>query len=248
LINERDNVIINKHKKGEENMIKLNPDIPYRKPVIFASFVYNNEKYNIFFNKAYGDKINGQLVPSLSRYYIQIYKDKIDGDYPTLCAYIYFYLNFEMKETKYIGTWVDPECRNKGFASLLTSLWTWICMDNNFYEYVTNRKQRKPFLLYLLKLYGFEINDVMKYDKSKGTILICRDLSSKDKCIYFKDEQLAKGFARSKIFKSDNYQILNSLDNAEILDKILLSTPYHLQDCEKAYTRSRTNLENHGII
>lgn len=60
-------------------MIRLKPDIPYQESVAFASFYHNNDKYNIFFHKGYGDKINGEFVPSLSRYFIQIYKDSYDG-------------------------------------------------------------------------------------------------------------------------------------------------------------------------
>lgn len=190
-------------------MIKLSLDIPYQEPICFASFTYDNEKYNIFFHKGYGDKVD----------------DKI-------------------------GTGVNPEYRNKGFASLLASLWTWICMDNNFYEYVTNKKQRKPFLIYLLKLYGFEINDIMDYETSRNTIFICRDSLSKDKCLYFKDTNEAKNFNKSNISKHDNYRILSSLDgeDIEVLDKVILTTPYQLQDFTKAYTRSRKKLESHGII
>ena len=231
-------------------MIKLSLDIPYQEPICFASFTYDNEKYNIFFHKGYGDKVDDKFVPNLSRYFIQIYKDKLDGEFPRLCAYIYFYLDFETKETKYIGTGVNPEYRNKGFASLLASLWTWICMDNNFYEYVTNKKQRKPFLIYLLKLYGFEINDIMDYETSRNTIFICRDSLSKDKCLYFKDTNEAKNFSKSNIAKHDNYRILSSLDgeDIEVLDRVILTTPYQLQDFAKAYTRSRKKLESHGII
>ncbi len=229
-------------------MLKLSPDIPYQEPIFFTNFIFNNEKYNVLFYRGYGDTINGEFVPSLSHYFIQIYKEKQENETPIQCAYIYFYLNFETRETKYIGTYVKPEFRNNDFASLLTSLWTYICMDNNFYEYVTNKKQRKPFLLYLLKLYGFEISDLSLYDTSNKTVFICKDGLSKDKCIYFKDGNLAKNFSESNNAKKDNYRILSSLDNVEVLDKILISTPYELQNYEKAYTRSRKKLENKGII
>lgn len=231
-------------------MLKLSSDIPYQAPVAFTSFEHNHEKYNVFFHKGYGDKVDGEFVPSLSRYFLQIYNENYEGKHPKLCAYIYFYLDFETKETRYIGTYVDPEHRNSGFASLLTSLWTWICMDNNFYEYLTNKKQRKPFLLYLLKLYGFEINDINKYDTSRNTIYICKDPITRDKYLYFKDANQAKNFQRSNIFKEDNYTLLSSLEDRQIavIDQVLLSIPYKLQDYDKAYTRSRRNLENHGII
>lgn len=229
-------------------MFKLSPDIPYQHRIAFASFFYENEKYNIFFQKGYGEKVDEEYIPSLSRYYIQIYKDKIEGEFPTLCAYIYFYLDFKTKETKYIGTGVNPEFRNKGFASILASLWIWICMDNNFYEYLTNKKQRKPFLIYLLKLYGFEIKDITEYDTSRKTILICKDILSQDKCLYFKNAKQEIDFRNSHIYKNDNYRIISSLDNISILDRVLLSTPYKLEDFNQAYVRSRRVLENKNII
>jgi len=123
-------------------------------------------------------------------------------------------------------------------------------MDNNFYEYITNKKQRKPFLIYLLKLYGFEISDTTKYETARNTIYICKDLMSLDKCLYFKSENEARNFRNSNMLKHDNYRILNSLEEIpiEILDQVILTTPYELQDFNKAYIRSRKNLENRGII
>lgn len=233
-------------------MIKLSVDMPYQSPVLFTSFWYNNEKYNVFFHRGYGDRVNKEIVPNLSHYFIQIYKDINEGEVPKICAYIYFYLDFGKKETKYIGTFVDAEYRNVGFASLLTSLWTWICMDNNFYEYVTSKKQRKPFLLYLLKLYGFEINDINQYEASPHTIYICRNAISLDKCLYFKDSGQAKSFQGSNVALKDNYQVISEdvfrNGEVEVLDKIILSTPYYLQDFDKAYMRCRVNLEKRGIL
>lgn len=55
-------------------MIKLSPYIPYQEPISFSSFIYNSEKYNIFLKKGYSDSIG-------DRYFIQIYKDKLDGEF-----------------------------------------------------------------------------------------------------------------------------------------------------------------------
>ena len=42
-------------------------------------------------------------------------------------------------------------------------------MDFGYYKFTTTKKQRKPFLIYLLKKMGFEIEDSSKYDKSKSS-------------------------------------------------------------------------------
>ncbi len=44
--------------------------------------------------------------------------------------------------------YIDPEYRSKGFASLLVAFWLELCGENNFYNFSTNLKQRKPFMIY----------------------------------------------------------------------------------------------------
>ena len=72
-------------------------------------------------------------------------------------GYIYFYLNRELKMSKFIGLYIKPEFRGKGLASLLLASWIQFCLNYNFEILSTIKHQRKPFLLYLLKKYQFEI-------------------------------------------------------------------------------------------
>jgi len=46
-------------------------------------------------------------------------------------------------------------------------------------------------------------------------------------------------FRNSNIMRSDNYRIIDSADEEiQILDSVLLSTPYLLKDNEKAYQKA----------
>lgn len=232
-------------------MLKLCRNMPYREPFVFDSFNMNGETFNIFFNRGFGDRVNGELVDNLSHYFIHIYKAYYGEDEVVRpIAYIYFYLDFEKRETRYIGTYVEDKYRNKGLASLLTALWTYISLDNSFYNCTTNKKQRKPFLLYLLKLYGFEIEDIRNYDTNLHTIYICKD-NNDNKCLYFKDAGQALSFSDSHNMQKDNYQVISqstfNSGGIEVLDKIILSIPYYLQDLDKAYTRSRRILDKHNL-
>lgn len=50
-------------------------------------------------------------------------------------------------------------------------------------------------------------------------------------------------FSKSKIMKEDNYHILDSIDeNTMILDDILLSIPYYL---DNAYTKTKSIYARH---
>lgn len=232
-------------------MLKLYPNMPYKEPFMFNSFNIDGEDFNIVFNRGFGDRVKGELVDNLSHYYIYIYKSSYNSDEVIKpLAYIYFFLDFGKRETRYIGTFVDEEYRSKGFASLLTALWTYISLDNDFYDCRTNRRQRKPFLLYLLKLHGFEIEDIRNYEENEHTIYICRDLDN-NKCLYFKDSNQSFTFSESHTIQKDNYQIVNQEDfnsgSIEVLDKIILSTPYYLQDFDKAYSRNRRILDKHNL-
>ncbi len=209
-------------------MFKLTDDIPYNKHIFIDTIINQDNVYRISLEKTFF-KCN-----NLDQYFIKIY-DKDMG----CVGYIYFYLDFNTKECHYIGMYVKDEYRNLGFASLLMSYWLQLCLDNDFYSCKTNKKQRKPFLLYLLKTYGFEIPNPTIYRISPHLISIYKDLDSSLKCLLFKNELQAENFKHSSIMHGDNYQIITNPGLSHIyLDDVLLTHKYALQDLEMAYNKS----------
>lgn len=172
------------------------------------------------------------------QYFITLYKVNSNSNMNCL-GYIYFYLNFETKTSEYIGTFIKPEYRSNGLASLLTSSWIKLCLDYNINNLKTIRKQRKPFLIYLLKTYTFELPDISFYQISDSNIHIYKKDNSKEKYLLFENLKQRDTFKQGKIFSADNYQIINEPDSLhEKLDTVILSKKYVIQDQERAYQKA----------
>ncbi len=198
---------------------------------------YNHEIYIKFSNDAGMDKlyisvctlINNQLV---------------------LQGYLYANMDKLTKTSEFIGMKVEQEFRNCNIASLLTSLWIDYCYNYGYDYLKTINKQKKPFLLYLLKNYGFEVLDKNLYDIRDDVISICKNYKENDnkKILLFKSLKHERAFRNTKVFKSDNYQIADSTDDLILLDKIIMP----LQNASRNYVnyellnelqaKSKTNL------
>ncbi len=182
------------------------------------------------------------------QYFLKLYRVDSNGSY--YCdGYIYFYLNELRKESSFIGLYIKTECRNSGLASLLVANWLKLCMDNGFYNFTTNKKQRKPFLIYLLKKMGFEIEDENKYNTSNFTIKLYQSPLNNNKYLKFMSDSAAAKFMNSSIAREDSYNLLpENTEGFNYIDQALQSNIYTLQDNNEAYARSRNKLESHGII
>lgn len=207
---------------------------------VLIDTIYNDNKLKrIYLEKTYFPSKN------TNHYFLKLYSIGYNGT--LICeGYIYFYLDELTKESSFIGLYVKPEYRSAGIASLLVSYWLKTCMDNGYYKFTTNKRQRKPFLLYLLKKMGFEIEDETKYSLSYHTISLYQSPTSTEKYLQFKHEEYAIEFMKSNIAGEDNYSILpSSSDEFIYLDQVLLSNIYTLKDENKAYTRSRRKIESY---
>lgn len=163
-------------------------------------------------------------------------------------GYLYFYIDFNKLQSELIGVGIEPEYRNYGLASLLISSWIKLCIEQGINNLQTISKQRKPFLLYLLKKYRFELENTEIYETSSRMVYICRENGSNDKLIMFKDEREKRLFNNSNIMKTDNYRIIDTLTaDIEIVDKVVLYFPYFLQDSEFAYQKSLSIYNKHKI-
>lgn len=170
-------------------------------------------------------------------------------------GFLYFYLDEELMSSDFIGIKVEEQYRNLNIASFLVASWIDLC-KNNGYEFLgANEKQRKPFLLYLLKTYGFEIFDKSLYDTRPDVITICRstDMLDKRKFLLFRDPKHEKVFMGTNVYKTDNYEIAHSGDGLILLDKVLLplqnsrksKTKYELWDEIKAELKANEVINRH---
>lgn len=205
-------------------------NMPYNKKFLLNERIESKEKI-------YLEKV---IFPQNNRdqYFIKIYKTNDKGSY--ICkGYIYFYLDLLNRESNFIGEFVKPEYRDDGLGQLLISYWVNLCLENGIYNLNTSHKQRKPFIVYLLKKFKFDILNIAQYEISLNTISVCKKDGDKSKYLFFKNPLQAATFKNSKILESDNYLILDSLnENTQVLDQVLLSTEYISQDNEEAYKKS----------
>ena len=170
-------------------------------------------------------------------YYLRMNIMKQDGTKKQL-GYLYFYID-DKNHSKFIGLMVNPEYRNCGLASLLISEWIQLNLNEGLENLETIPKQRKPFLLYMLKRYSFELGNLETYQTSDRAVSLYQKEDSLEKYLMFRHKGEEKRFQNSNIMKTDNYVIIEQLEeNMTWLDDVVLYSPYYLQDKEKAYQKS----------
>lgn len=210
-----------------------------------------------YFSGDYNQEVYLKItVPDLSqrpRFYLSVY-GKVNGTFVQQ-GYIYFYLDFVTKTSTFIGVYVKPEYRNLNIGSFLCACWIDFCFNYGYDFLNANKKQRKPFLLYMLKTYGFEVLDPSLYLTRKDVISICRDSDSdkKRKVLFFKDFSHEKIFMNTNVYKMEDYEIVHSLDHFEVLDSVLLpfqnlqknQVQYHLLNQHQAQERTQAVLARH---
>lgn len=206
--------------------------MPYDKNILYDdSYQYNGLRQRIYIQKSYMSINKG------NQYFFKSYILK--GNELICQGYIYFYLNKENRTSDFIGAYIKPEYRNGGLASLLVSIWIQFCLNNGYNFLGTNKAQRKPFLLYLLKTYGFEIMDSTIYQTNPNVIDICKSEIDNTKYLLFKNQKQKISFLRGNIAKGDNYSVIDSLsDNIHYLDSVILSRIYSLMNEFKADEKS----------
>lgn len=181
------------------------------------------------------------------RYYLNVKLLEKDSDLVSQ-GYLYFYINLNKLQSELIGVGIESKYRNCGLASLLISSWIKLCLEQGINNLQTIPRQRKPFLLYLLKKYKFELENTELYETSPRTVYICQGNGNSDKLIMFKNKREEQLFNNSNIMKTDNYRIIETLpDNVSVVDKVVLYSPYFLQDNEFAYQRSLNIYNKHKI-
>ena len=155
-------------------------------------------------------------------------------------GYMYFMLDVEKRISYYVGTYIKPEYRSCGFASLLTSYYIKTVLDDDYEQLLTNKKQRKPFILYTLKRYSYDLLESDDCQESPYKIYICKKSNDLTKYLIFESERHRSSFMAGKVCKGDNYSILPTLlgdkpDDIEVLDYVIQSRIYELQDNNKGY-------------
>ena len=206
--------------------------------------IWLNEVYyiNDFITRIYLEKTYSKATLQ-NQYFLKLIKIDPKGLEECL-GYIYFNIDEINNNSKFIGIYIKPEFRNTGLASLLVANWIKLCIDNDIEYLTTTGKQRKPALLHLLKNYTFEIDNPEIYESSPYTISICEGIYDKQKYLYFKAEKLKKEFIESSIMEEGNYYILDELtQNYRIIDNILTSQTYTLQDKNESYTRALKKID-----
>lgn len=205
-------------------------NLEYQQPVIYdASLTFNGHKQYTSLRKS---KIEGE-----DHHILSLFEDNL-GDV-TKQGFAYFFVNHDKKESQLIGVGIHPEFRNLGLATLLISNWIQLCLDNNIESLATTQKQRKPFLIYLIKDFGFDIHSPELYDTSREVISICRKAEEYTKYLYFKNAVEKANFQASRIMREDNYCILDELEeDVKVIDQVILRKSLYAQDNNRTYNRA----------
>ena len=201
-----------------------------------------NHQLHIKLEKTYHEATNSDY------YFIRLF---IVGDsfYKSI-GYMYFYLNqvYEgISASTYIGTYINPEYRSYGLATLLLSSWISLTRENNCDTLTTIKRQRKPFILYLLKKYGFDIADINEYLSATDKIYICARPNDETKYLLFQSLQQRLDFMYESVYRRDNYEIIptnpeNKPWDVSILDTVLLNRIHNLVNFDKSYNLARKKL------
>ena len=221
---------------------------PGKRYLYSTNYYSGNYNHIIYVKKAIDD---GSNKP---KFYISIFTN-INGIERQI-GYLYFYVDYKLKTCNFIGLKVEPKYRGLNIGSFLVATWIDLCLNNGYNFLGTNEKQRKPFLLYLLKTYGFEILDTTLYETRDDVISICKYKNKKDKSklLIFKDSYHEKSFKNTNSYTDDNYVIIDNPNNKIIvLDKVIMpiqnrrknNISYNLLDHSKAETKSKKILIKH---
>lgn len=203
-------------------------DVDYNKNVLYESgFTASGKPLFLYYQKSLFQQNNTE------QHFIKLVS--VEDGVMKIMGYIYFYLNDDLKVSDFIGTYIKPEYRNNGFASFLVAKWIDFCFNNGYDFLGTNQSQRKPFLLYLLKTYGFEIFDEHLYLTNPNVIDICAKRNDKSKYLLFRNPEQEKTFMSGSVALEDNYQAIKSLEaDYSYLDSVILSKNYELKRRYKA--------------
>lgn len=180
-------------------------------------------------------------MKNIFQYFIKIYK--IENSLMTCQGYIYFYLDELNKTSTYIGSYVKPEYRQNGMASLLTSYWIKYSLDNGYYNLETTKTQRKPFLIFILKQFSFDIKNIEDYLKSINNIHICTLPDDNTKYLLFDNPKEEKSFINGTIYRNDNYKIIRrDEEDLNIIETILLSKQLLNYNLDKALYKAESKI------
>lgn len=205
--------------------------IPENTDILYSTdYTINGSCLYLYFAKM---KTSGKY-----NYFFKVYKK--ENGIEVCIGYIYFTISREERNSNFIGLFIKPEYRSLGISSFLVAQWINFCFNEGLDFLGTVKKQRKPFLVYLVKTFGFEILDISCYEKNDDTIYICRKNGDNRKLLLFKNETQKKAFMRSNIATSDSYAIVNPEDDFEVLDRVLLMRKHMLK--ETAMAEKKVNI------
>jgi len=177
-------------------------------------------------------------MPGKNSFQIYCYLVEFDGSL-TLQGYMYFFVSQNCDSASYAGTYVHPSFRRSGIAKKMMATWIKFCLENGIEDLKTIKRQRKPFLLYMLKGYSFELKRKELYEGR--SIHICEKSGSK--ALLFDDLSVKKIFLNSKIYQDDSYIVLDDLGDYQPLDKVILNHCYFLTDGNTAYQKSLKDMK-----
>ena len=185
-------------------------------------FLYSDKYFSGDYNHELYIKKSIDDGSNKPKYFINAYSN-INGELVRQ-GYVYFYLDQETKTSSFIGVKVEDEYRNLNIGSFLIASWINLCLNNGYDFLGVNQKQRKPFLLYLLKTYGFEILDISLYYTRPDVISLYKSEDKKDlrKYLLFRDSKHEKAFIGTNIYKTDNYEIVHNQHGLILLNHIIL--------------------------
>ena len=139
-------------------------------------------------------------------------------------GYIYFMLYISkdgLPISKYIGSKVLDDYRNKGLGDLLMSIYLYYSYDNGFTFVESTTRQRKLDLLSLMNKYGFTVKFPEKYDNGERISLYKNHMvvdiyKQNSGGLYYR----FKSKKAEEVYKRDNAKIADNYDYLPAQEKI----------------------------
>lgn len=178
---------------------------------------------------------------SIDQYFVKI--GKVRKNNIAKAGYMYFCMDRTNKEAYYIGSYINPKYRQQGLSTLLTSYWIKLCLDNGITNLATIARQRKPFILYVLKKFSFDVRNILMYQMGNN-VDICLQPNDNKKYLHFENKAMEIDFKESSIAQNDNFLYLPEKGiNTIVEETILLEEPLFIRDQNLAYNTAEEKIK-----
>ncbi len=188
-------------------------------------------------NESFVVTIEKTISIERDQYFIRIGKNTLQK---RKRPYIYFHYDKEYSnDSYYIGTFISPKLRQKGFSSILASYLILVNLENDMENLFTITKQSKPFSLHTLMGFSYYPNNEEKLENKDEAIDICVKKGDEKKYLHFRNKILQEEFMNSSLGQNDTFYYLDEIDDSvQVINTVWRNIRHQVIDKDFAFNRS----------